>query len=90
VNDAPRTGSIVCFVVAKRYRGQRVAKALLTAACEQFRQQVLAFAEAYPRKKATGEAANHLGPLAMYLAMGFLPYGEDEDTIIVRRTLGRE
>jgi GNAT superfamily N-acetyltransferase len=86
-NDAPRTGSIVCFVVAKPYRGQGVAKALLAAACEHFRRQGLAFAEAYPRKNAESEATNHFGPLAMYLAMGFAPYREDDDTIIVRRAL---
>jgi GNAT superfamily N-acetyltransferase len=86
-NDAPRTGSIVCFVVAKPYRGQGIAKALSQAACEHFRQQGLAFAEAYPRKRAESEAANHCGPLAMYLAMGFVPYREDDDSIIVRRAL---
>ena len=87
-NDASRTGSIVCFVVAKPYRGQGVAKALLAAACEHFRQQGLTFAEAYPRKTAESEAENHFGPLAMYLGMGFVPYREDDDTIIVRRALG--
>ena len=86
-NDAPRTGSTVCFVVAKPYRGQGVAKALLTAACERFRRQGLVFVEAYPRKKVESEAANHFGPLAMYLGMGFVPYREDDDTVIVRRPL---
>jgi hypothetical protein len=47
----------------------------------------LAFAEAYPRKKVVSEAANHFGPLTMYLALGFVPYREDDETIIVRRTL---
>lgn len=86
-NDASRTGSIVCFVVAKPYRGKGIAKALLAAACEGFRSQGLAFAEAYPRKNAEGEGANHFGPLTMYLAMGFVPYRKDDDTIIVRRAL---
>jgi ribosomal protein S18 acetylase RimI-like enzyme len=35
-NDASRTGSIVCFVVAKPNRGRGIAKALLTTACEHF------------------------------------------------------
>ena len=86
-DTAHQTGSIVCFVVAKPYRGQGVAKALLAAACDGFRAQGLAFAEAYPRKDAATEAANHFGPLAMYLGLGFTPHHEDADSITVRLAL---
>lgn len=85
--QAANTGSLVCFVVAKPYRGRGVAKALLAAACDGFRAQGLAFAEAYPRKDAQTEAANHFGPLSMYLGFGFNPHWEDADSVCVRLTL---
>ena len=82
-----KIGSIVCFVVAKPYRGQQIARQLLEAACAGFLRQGFQIAEAYPRPGARGEAANHTGPLSLYLAAGFLPYRESGGTLIVRKTL---
>jgi GNAT superfamily N-acetyltransferase len=82
-------GSIVCFVVAKPHRGKGLAKLLLAAACDGFKAQGLAYADAYPRADAQTEAANHFGPLAMYLNFGFTRYREDPDgKVVVRRALG--
>ena len=51
--------------------------------------QRLRFAEARPVKHATTAAANHLGPLAMYLAAGFsIVREDDEGNVYVRKRLG--
>ncbi|MBP6903524.1 MAG: GNAT family N-acetyltransferase, partial [Burkholderiaceae bacterium] len=86
--DQDSIGVIFCFVVDPVHRGQGVATALLDAACEAFRAAGLKTAQAKPAKQAEGAAANHLGPLAMYLAAGFsvvaeLPNGD----VIVRKQL---
>ena len=87
--EADRIGTIACFVVAKAQRRSGVARALLNAACDGFRAQGLAVAEAMPYEVASGEAENHHGPLAMYLAAGFQIHRRDDDgRAIVRRTLG--
>jgi GNAT superfamily N-acetyltransferase len=88
VDDVNQVGAIVCFVVAKPYRGQGIARQLLDAACDGFMRQGLVIAEAYPRKGTNADAANYHGPLQMYLAAGFQPFREFEDFLIVRKPLG--
>lgn len=82
-------GAIVCFIVAKAYRGTGVARRLLEAACAGFRNQGIDVVEAYPRKDTGDEAANYHGPLAMYLAAGFEPVTEKEGVVTVRKKLPR-
>lgn len=85
----PRIGAIGCFVVAKPWRGQGVARALLARALADFAAQGFAWAEAFPQREAAGEAANHWGPLAMYLAAGFEIVDERPDGgLTVRKRLG--
>lgn len=87
--DAADIGAIVCFVVAPHARRQGVARALLDAACAGLRDAGLAIAMARPLRDAAGEAANHFGPLAMYLAAGFKVHREAVDGLVyVRKTLG--
>jgi ribosomal protein S18 acetylase RimI-like enzyme len=86
--DKDSIGVIFCFVVAPSFRGQGVATALLNAACEQFSAAGLKSAQAKPTKLAEGAAANHLGPLAMYVAAGFSVVAELPDgDVIVRKEL---
>lgn len=86
--DAADTGAIVCFVVAPGARHQGVARALLDAACAGLRESGLKIAMAKPRRTAEGEAANHFGPLAMFLAAGFSVHRETADgDVFVRKTL---
>jgi GNAT superfamily N-acetyltransferase len=85
---AEQIGAIACFVVAPDFRGQGVATALLDAACDGLRGRGFTWAEAYPRNAATGAAANHFGPLAMYTAAGFEVHGRDgDDGLKVRKRL---
>lgn len=86
--DAELVGAIVCFLVAPRFRGQGVSSSLLAAACEGLRSQGLRIAEANPRPDATSAADNHFGPLAMYLAAGFVVHRTDSDgSVYVRKQL---
>jgi ribosomal protein S18 acetylase RimI-like enzyme len=89
IPDAGRSGVIFCFVVAPDRRGQGIGRALLEGACAQLAAQGLAAVLARPLKHAEGPAANHLGPLSMYLAAGFEVLREEDDgAVLVRKTLG--
>ena len=79
VAAADEIGTILCFVVAPRLRGRGIATALLDAACRQLSAQGLRSVEANPRPDATSDAANHYGPLGMYLAAGFVVRRTDDD-----------
>jgi len=85
--DAGRLGVIFCFVVAPEWRRRGVAAGLLTAACDALRAQGLQRARAKPVRAATGPAANHLGPLALYLKAGFRVVREEGEDVFVERGL---
>jgi GNAT superfamily N-acetyltransferase len=85
--NADRIGVIFCFVVAPEVRGRGVAAGLLAAACDELRAQGHHIARAKPVKSATGPAANHLGPLALYLKAGFRVVREDGDDVFVEKVL---
>lgn len=86
-DDPAEIGSIVCFVVARPYRGIGAARRLLDGACAGFREAGLAVAEAYPRPQAATDAANYHGPLQLYLSSGFSIFRESDDVTVVRRRL---
>ena len=86
--DADRLGQITCFVVARDHRRSGFARALLDAACVSLREQGLSLAEANPSRGAATDAANHYGPLSLYLSAGFTVVREREDGLcVVRRSL---
>lgn len=86
--DAEHIGSIMCFIVAPSHRGQGIAAALLNAACDGLKAQGLRRVQAKPLKDAKGAAANHCGPLSMYLAAGFTIAREDaEGNVFVEKRL---
>ena len=87
--DAATLGVIFCFVVAPEARGQGVAAALLDEACDNLRRQGMRHAMARPAKQADSPAANHLGPLSLYLKAGFEVMRETDDgEVYVRKVLG--
>lgn len=87
---AERIGAIACFVVAPAFRGQGLARALLTTACEGLRESGFDWAEAYPRSDAANAAQHHHGPLAMYTAAGFEVVKDDgEGGLTVRKPLAQ-
>jgi GNAT superfamily N-acetyltransferase len=88
IENADEVGTILCFLVSPRMRGQGIASALLAAACEGFRSHGLLYAEANPRPLAKSAADNHFGPLSMYLASGFDVGRTDSDgSVWVRKKL---
>jgi GNAT superfamily N-acetyltransferase len=89
VADADEVGSVMCFVVAPAHRGRGVARSLLEAALAGFVERGLTVAEAYPNPQATTDAANHFGPMSLYLSSGFAVQSEDsEGWVVVRKALG--
>jgi GNAT superfamily N-acetyltransferase len=80
-------GAIACFLVAQPQRRRGLARQLLEAACQGFREQGLVYAEAYPRLEAVSEAANYHGPLEMYLEAGFEVARRLEGFAVVRKKL---
>jgi len=87
-SEASQTGTIFCFIVAPESRGRGVAAALLDAACAGLAGRGMRVVEARPVKNAVTAAANHLGPLAMYLAAGFSIVHADKEEVYVRKRLG--
>jgi ribosomal protein S18 acetylase RimI-like enzyme len=86
--DSATLGVIFCFIVAPAWRRRKVATGLLDAACEMLRGAGMSDVQAYPLKSNTDAAANHLGPLAMYLAAGFSVVREGDDgDLVVRKAL---
>ena len=87
-DGADSVGAIMCFVVEPASRGKGVGTALLNAALDEFRAGGLAYAEAYPRRDASSEAAKFHGSVGMYLAAGFTVHDErDDGTTVVRLQL---
>ena len=84
-------GSIVCFVVTKRFRGTGLSNLLLEAACDLLAKRSLQIVEAYPDRHATDSYANFHGRLDMFLDAGFQIHRELEGDmtgiVFVRRKL---
>lgn len=83
----PALCSVVCFVVAPEHRGHGIASALLGAACSAHAKGAFDFMEAYPRRNASGNAANYHGTLSMFRKQGFVVHRELERLWIVRKPL---
>ncbi len=87
--ETDKIGSIVCFIIAKAYRRKGISRLMLDAACNGFKAHGFKYAEGYPIKNVEGEAANHHGPLELYLSAGFTQYATEDDTIIMRKLLNK-
>jgi GNAT superfamily N-acetyltransferase len=82
-----KTGCIICFVIARPFRGQGLATRLLEAACEGFRREGFEYAEGLPPEAAGDDAANHHGTLSMFLKAGFERVDARYGVVLVRRKL---
>lgn len=71
IDSAEKIGAVMCFVIAKDYRRQGVARMLLDAAIENFVLKGLDFAEGYPVIDVEGDDKNYHGPLSLYESAGF-------------------
>jgi ribosomal protein S18 acetylase RimI-like enzyme len=86
-DDPENTGSIVCYVIAPRYRGQGIARKLLDGAEKMLRDRGLRWIEAYPPKGARTDAGSYHGKLSMYLDAGFEQVSENDRYVTVRKAL---
>jgi ribosomal protein S18 acetylase RimI-like enzyme len=80
------TGVVTCFVIAKPYRRQGIARQLLERAVRDLRAENRVV-EAYPAKKSDDDAHAYPGPLELYISTGFVKVGELARRWIVRREL---
>lgn len=85
--DPEHTGAIVCFVIAPRHRGQGLARRLLDGGCDLLRERGLACIEAFPPKRAAGDAGAYHGRLGMYLDAGFEQVRDAGRHVVVRKAL---
>jgi GNAT superfamily N-acetyltransferase len=85
--DRAGIGAIVCFLVAKPYRGNGIARRLLDAACRGFESRGMAVVEGYARTDTKDPADNHHGPLSMYLNAGFHVDREDGRIAVLVKSL---
>jgi len=92
--EEPRTAEkvklISCFAIAPKMLRMGVATQLLEYVCEDAAAEGFDFVEAFPNKKLTDAAKDHRGPLAMYEKCGFIVFAEQEDKVVVRKTLRGE
>ncbi len=80
--------SVVCFYVAKGYRGQGVAEALLRGAIEYVRGQGGRVIEAYPtvpRGKRLPPVSSYMGVPAMFERVGFAPVAHPSPSRVIVR-----
>ncbi len=73
IDEAP-VWSVVCFVVARKWRGKGVATALLGAAVDYAKAHGATIVEGYPVDPSRGRvpaASAYMGPLAMFEGCGF-------------------
>ena len=89
-DDDDSTASVVCFTVDPDYRGRGIAASLLERAIRDYTAMPeFRFLEGYPRKSASTQADNYVGPSRLYEKLGFSVYREYDDIIIMRKDLGR-
>ena len=80
-------GVVACFVIAPAYRRHGVARALLDAAVENFKNSGMKRVEAHPVLGNDGDAANYHGPLPLYIGAGFEEAERDERKVRVVKEL---
>lgn len=81
-----KMASLFCFIVAKEFRNQGIARKLLKAACDFLAKDGFEIIEARPKKNPNNEAEKYSGTLNMYLDAGFKIFKENPDgRVIVRK-----
>jgi GNAT superfamily N-acetyltransferase len=85
--DKEQVWSVVCFFVAKPFRGKGVSRELLEAAVKYAAEQGAKIVEGYPSRSSMKQqdTSVYTGLASMFLKAGFVDYGSDSKT----RTLMR-
>jgi GNAT superfamily N-acetyltransferase len=91
VDDKP-VWSVVCFFVAKKFRGEGITVKLLDAAVDYVRNQGGKIVEGYPReakKGGTPDTFFYTGPVSTFRKAGFVEVARrSESRPIMRRLIG--
>jgi GNAT superfamily N-acetyltransferase len=82
--------SIVCFLIAPNMRGKGIAKKILMKICEDSKNDGTKYIEAYPSKNGKSCFEEYPGPVRLYESMGFIPFKELENEIIMRKEVVNE
>ena len=85
--DERKIKSVFCFTVAPALRGRGIAEALLRRAVADAQAAGYACMEAYPNKGEADMFYSYVGPPALYKKLGFQPWGETENRLILRKDL---
>jgi GNAT superfamily N-acetyltransferase len=86
--DNTQVWSIVCFFVARSYRGQGIAEALIRGAVEYVRSQGGKVVEAYPtqpRKARLAPVSSYMGLPAMFERAGFVECARPSKSRVIMR-----
>jgi GNAT superfamily N-acetyltransferase len=78
---------IVCFNVAPPYRGMGIARKLLDAALDGLKRDGMEKVLVFTRTDESDAAANHHGPMKMYLDAGFVKIQEREPLALLQKEL---
>lgn len=82
-----RVKSVFCFAVAPDMRGKGVASALLNRVIEDAEIEGYEYVEAYPNKEEPDIFYNYVGPLPMYIKLGFEMYAKTKQRFVFRKRL---
>jgi GNAT superfamily N-acetyltransferase len=81
-----KTKSIFCFVIAPEMKRKGIATRLLERVCQDSASDGFSYIEAYPNKTFTSDT-DFTAPLDMYIKSGFTVYHQNEQKLVVRKSL---
>ena len=79
--------SVVCFEIAPEYRRKGIATRLLEQVCLDALKDGYILVEAYPAKTGENVGLAFTGTPHFYEKAGFIPFLEQDNTIVMRKTL---
>ena len=82
-----KIASIVCFLIAPSHRRKGLSRKLLKHAIKTLKEEGFAWIEAYPRKGDLSDAHSYHGPVSLFDSEGFKVVFEDEDFLLMRKSL---
>lgn len=82
--------SVFCFTVAPDYRGMGISTALLERVINDAEKDGYDYIEAYPNKGESDMFYNYVGPLGLYKKLGFEPFTETNERLVMRKALNKE
>ena len=79
--------SVFCFIVAPDMRKRGIATRLLESVCKDASEDGFDYVEVYPNKQFIDVYYDHMGPIDLYMKLGFDIFEELEQKIVMRKNL---